>query len=646
MAIAKKKEEKQHPWARRLKKMKQYQDDNSKTWDRNLKLIYGGNPTNALPGLESSISDPSNEIAYGWGLINALKAQVYLQNPDPFILSYVPEKKATAQRLTSILAWDLDRMDVKDRFNQLFADVFTMGYGCLIEAVETVREPKGEENEEGEKQEVDLVDQQFITRRVHPGDMLFDPQGKLLDLSDHRYAATCFYPTIASLKDDPTYTSLPENIEEFPEASELTRMRKGQPAPRTKPGQGPYRSEETDPEYKTIAVWEIWDKATRKVYYVTDSGYVLIGEQDWFPWIQIGARVMFPFTIFAFDTHPDGFYPKPLVDMIARQLIEMNQIEGMLREDSLTKWRKYFILDKLVGPDWASKVTDTSAANSLMLVPSDELEAILGVDGMKSLDLNRLIVKGEDVTPPRDLPLRKQLVEADIQAIIGYGPGDRGGIPKVRSAREAVMMFERQNQKTDSYRSAVEKFFEQFNAKHIMFLQQAMQIERYAKISDGKPGYEEFFQYSREDIEGDFVFQVIPGSSGPKTTESKRAAVMQEFQILAPICAQQGLNIRALLEYVAEFMGWKSVDELWFQPKLAAQMLGATIALFSRGQATPEQLLDASAKMVQAELSPAELQQLAKQIQGQQAQGPASTAPAPNSGRGDTNPLGTSAAQI
>ena len=82
MAIAKKKEEKQHPWARRLKKMKQYQDDNSKTWDRNLKLIYGGNPTNALPGLESSISDPSNEIAYGWGLINALKAQVYLQNPD------------------------------------------------------------------------------------------------------------------------------------------------------------------------------------------------------------------------------------------------------------------------------------------------------------------------------------------------------------------------------------------------------------------------------------------------------------------------------------------------------------------------------------------------------------------------------------
>lgn len=633
-----------HPWTRRLKRMKEYLEENSKTWRRNEKLLFGDAPVNSVPGLDASRSGGMNELSYAWGLVNSLKSMIYIQNPDPFITSQAKDREEAAKRLTQIVAWDMYLMNVQDHVNSLFDDVFVAGYGCMWNAAES--EVYDHEDATGETVP-EVASQQFCGRRVDYNDILVDPQGKLLDLSDHRYIACAFYPTIASLKEDPTFTDLPENIEEFPESSESIRKKQGPgPVPKTMPGQSKYKASESDPEYKTICVWEIWDKASKTIYYVTDNQYHLIGQMPWKPWLQIGSRVLFPATFLWFHQTTTGFYPKPVIDMIAPQLLELNQIEAMLREDSLTKWRKYAILDELVGDDWTSKITDTGAANQILKVPSDKLEAIVGQQNMPNVDLRRLIVPLENPEPPKDLPMRKALVEADIQQIIGYGPGDRGGIPKVRSAREAVMMYERQNQKTSAYSMRVEKFFGEFIAKHVLTLQQLQSINRYVRVAGQKPGLAEVFEYTPEDIYGDFIYEVIPGSTGPKTTESKRAAVMQEFQVLAPICIQQGLSVRPLLEYVSEFMGWKSVDELWRQPKLAAQLLGATIALFAQGKATPEQLLDAASKMVQAELSQAELQQLAKQLQGQQGGGAESTAPAPDSGRGDTNPLGTSAAQI
>jgi hypothetical protein len=155
----------------------------------------------------------------------------------------------------------------------------------------------------------------------------------------------------------------------------------------------------------------------------------------------------------------------------------------------------------------------------------------------------------------------------------------------------------------------------------------------------GKPGLQEFLQYSKEEVEGDFEYDVIPGSTGPKTTESKRAQVMQEFQTMAPIVMQAGGNIRALLEYVAEYMGWKSVDKVWENPKNAAKELAAVLLGFSQGASTPEQLVDTASKMVMAELTPAEIGELKKQLMGQ-APGQAQQA---EGTRGDTNPMGTTA---
>lgn len=635
--MAKKKESKEdtkidHPWKKRLVRMRRFQEENSKTWKRNKRLIFGGKGTSdAGPGSETPHGS-ENKLAYGWGLYKTLETQIYVKNPECFVSSYDPNKKETAKRLTSIVAWDLDKMDVKGRGNLLLADSFIAGYGALIESVETEKDERPSEVE-GQESEIYVKSQQFIVRRVHYWDILFDPQGKLLDLSDHRYIACAFYPTIQSLKDDPTYKNLPDDIEDFPEASEVTRHEKKPGRDRMYPSST--NSAETDIEYKTIAVWEIWDQTSKKIFYVTDNGYHLIGEKEWPVEFVFGGRHLFPVTLLYMHAQPDSFYPVPEIDLIAPQLDELNEIEGMLREDSLTKWRKYLVADTLVGADQASKFTDTAAKNCLMTVAMDDLQSIMGTQNMHSMDLNKLVVKMEDVTPPRDLFPRKAGVEADIMQIIGYGPGDRGGMPSTRSAREAMMVFERQNQKLSKRLDAITDFYSDVIRKHITWMKALMVESRYAKIIGGKPGLDQFFQYSKDDIEGDFDFFVLPGTSAPKTTESMRQLAMQEFQALAPIVQQAGGDIRALVTYAAEFMGWKSVDDIWANQKQSAKELAATLMAFEAGQAQPQQLLEAASKMVMSELTQPEVQALKQQIQDMQ--GGQGSAKGSQGMRGDPN---------
>lgn len=636
MPTKKRDSEAQTPWTRRIIRMRQYQEENSKNWKRNEKLIFGEQMDGSLPGLESSMQDSSNEIAYGWGLYKSLETQIYVSNPDCFVESYDPALKDTAKRLTSIVQWDMDLMDIKGTGNLLLQDCFIAGYGAVIESLENDKTEI--EHEDGEK-DVSLNGQEYNLRRIHYWDILFDPQGKKPDLSDHRYIAIAFYPTISELKSDPMYTDLPDDIEEFPEASETSRRD-------NKPGR--FRSSarsttaEDDPDYKRIAIWEVWDKITDKVLYITDNGYHQIGSIDWPVKLKIGCRRFFPVTLFYMHPQPNQFYPKAEIDLISRQLVELNQLEAVLREDSLTKWRKYLIADNVVGEDQKARFVDPSSKNWLMTVPMSGIEELVGgPQNMSGFDLNKLVVKLEDASPPRDLPVRKALIEQDIQHIIGYGPGERGGMPSTRSAREAVMLYERQNQKVAKRMDMVNDFYRAVTSKHVQFLQQTMEIARYARIVGGKPGMNEFFQYAKSEIQGDFTFDVIPGSSGAKNTDSKRAQAMQEFQALAPIVQQEGFSVRPLVEYVADYMGWKSVDLIWMSQKKAAAELAQALLAFDSGQIQAEQLLESASKMVMTELTQGEMKQIVDQMKGQmqQAQQPQQ----PQGQRGDTNPMGTTA---
>ena len=600
------------PWKSRLERMKKHQQKNSKNWKRNEQLIFG------------SDEKGNNEIAYGWGLYQGLLTQIYINNPSPIVESYAAEGREVARKVQEILRYDISQMGLKDLGNLLIGDVFTCGYGAITEVVETnkstVRYPDVSADGKVTEVEEERTDEQnYVAQRIAPRDLLVDPQAKLLDLSDARYIAVAFYPTIKSLKDDGRF-DLPDKLEFFPESSSKIRAEKRQTTDFDDPAGS---TGEKDEDYRTICVFEIWDQVGGKVIYMTEQSNHILYEMDKWPVrFNIGGKKLFPVTIMAMHPQAEGWYPKAEIDLIAPQLIEMNAIEAMMREDSTTKRRVWAVMGGIVKPDQLAKLNDIGPGkrNRVVQFDFDKIEELLGgkIDNFHQLDLRNLLVQLDEISMAKDLPVRHQMLEANISHIIGYGPAQRGGVPSTRSAREAMLMAQKQQEKLNKRVDAIDSFNAMFYAKHIMLLQQTLDVKRYTKIVDEVSGIADYFQYSATDIQGQFRFDVIPGSAGPKTSQMKQQSEQQLFQIVAPILQAEGQSVRIAFERLARAHDWNDVDQLWKGVKAEAKAMAAMLFAFQKGAIKPEALIEQAAKLVNAELSQPELMMVKKQLEGQQ----------------------------
>jgi len=625
-------------WGARLVRAKQFQTKYSTNWEENRRLIFGDFQAGENVGQTPPwMGTTGNTVAYGWGLYAGLETTIYVQNPDVIASARDMSQMPIARRLTQVLKYDFEQMNAKDIGNLCLLDTFISGYGAIIEDVVT----EHEYDEEGEKTG-SVRNQEFELRRIDPRDILFDKTARRLDLSDCKYIFTAWYPTIEELREDPDITDLPDNIESFPEASEYSRAQAIPEGPAERqaaslvhgPGTG-----EKDPAYKTICVWEVYDKINHEVLYLTDAKHYVIGKREWPVNLRFGCRDLYPITLLYQHPVPGRFYPRPEAELIAPQLREINITERIISEDSRTKWRKYVTLSGIFSEDQKSKITDTTVANALLFVDGTKVTEALG--GTQQLDpggfdINRLVAKLDDVSAPRDLFPRYQMLEQEIFHIVGYGPNQRGGLPSTRSAREAMMINSEKERKLDKRRDRITDFYRYLAMKHTRFLQKYMVTERYAKALPKAGELDSWITYKRDDVSGEFAFDVVAGSSVPKNTEVRKAAELQLFQTAMPLVVQLGLDPRPAFYRLAEFMDWDNVDDLFSGIMQAAEQSAVAMGNFSKGQVPPEQLLNTFAQFTMAALGPARL----KMIQQQQTQQPMATL---KGQRGDVNPQGTTA---
>ena len=631
-------------WSKRLSQSKAFQKRYSGEWDENKRLIFNSSdPGDKQGSLPAWMGGSENSIAYGWGLYEGLETTIYVQNPEIICSARDAMLMPVAKMVTNIVRYDIDQMDVKSVGNMLLLDSFICGYGALIEDARTYKEKY--ENEKGEEDER-VTEQEFEVRRIDPKDILFDRNARKLDLSDSNYLFVAWYPTVNQLRDDPEITDFPEDIiDQAPECSENIRS--------VAPAEGPVERQaataarggttgEKDPAFKTVLVWEIFDKVNKKKLYMLDFKHRIIGEGKWPVDLKYGCRDMFPVTIMFQHPVPGRFYPMPEGTLIAPQLREINVVERMISEDTRTKWRKYLTLAGILTEDQKAQVTDTTIANALIYVDASKLTDVLGIQGQPdigSIDLRQLVVPMEDVAPKKDLFQRYDMLEKEIQHIVGYGPSARGGMPSTRSAREAMMVNAQQERKLDKRKSRINDFYRLIAMKHVRYLQKYMSVERYAKIFPKAEDLRQWFSYTREDVQGDFEFDVITGTTTPKNTETKKASELQLFQAIAPIIQQTGGDMRPAFMRLADFYDWDGVDALFGGMDQKAEQGAMAIAGFGKGKVPPEALVNAFSQLVLAVLGPAKLKLLAEKMQG--GGGQQQGAGKPKGQRGDSAPLRT-----
>lgn len=596
-------EQKKNPWSGRLKKMQEYQDANLKNHQRNLTLLFGRSESN-----EGTLG----QCAYAWGLFRSLISSCYIQNPE--VMAHAYDEKTTsevARLMTNVVRYDFDVMRLKASGNMAVLDCFTDGYGAIIEKADS--DVRMVQEDEKKEEEPVLKSQQYLTKRIPPKDIFFDPAGTQLDLSDHKYIAIRFYPTISEVKADEMFgKDLPEKIDEFPESSTFNKAESST---------GGKTEREKDPDFRTICMWEVHDKVNKKIIYFPDADKNHTWEMPWPFELNIGGLDFFPVTLMYFFPSPTGFYPVPLIDVIATQLEVINKLDHRIYTDATDFWNKFGIWEGTLDKNKLAKLEDPSPENCVIEFKMTDLVAQLAGEQSTLPQSEDVVwpIKGVTVRPEN--AAARQLVTQEIGDIIGFGSPARGGMAQTRSAREAVAMKERQDQRLNEYIDAITEFVRLFGQKHILILQQTMAEDRIANIMpEEAQGLVTWRKYTSKDIQGQFYFEVFSGTSMPRTSESKRQMELNFFNTVAPILQQAGYPLEPLIIRVAEVFQFRNPEQFFQNYKSEAKKFAIMLAQAQKNpgqlKAHPEQILEQGAKLVQAALSPGEIKALAQQMQG------------------------------
>lgn len=629
-------------WESRLKRMREYQREQSADWVSNERLLTGDTTGVEAEGISKGTGAKARGLAYGWGLVRSLLSEIYAQNPQVLAEPFSQDLYQHARLMTRIAQSDLDNMDAEEALQDAITDSFPCGYGAVIEAVDNIKTSRIDPDTQ---ESLDVLEgQTFTLRRIHPNDILFDPSGRLFDLSDQRWIAVRFYPTIQWLREQAKKTPgwrLPTNLDESPEAVPETKGDNRLEKTTSSLGSGTHQ--ETEPEFRQVAVLEIHDKTRHKILYVLEHSSFFMYEKDWPFRLQIEGKTYFPITLVAFNKRTTGFYPVPELTLVRPQLLELSNLARLMREDSGNKFRKIATLAEFLDPVQKAELADQTKPLNLLAFDRKAVEEFFGEENVgREFDVRRLVQMLDDVQANRDHPLRYAMVEAEIQHILGYGPSNRGGMPKVRSAREAVIINDANQGKLQTKLGRIEKCFRLIAQKHILIVQQMQAMERYARNFPEVADLEPFLSYTKEQIQGEFAFRVFAGSSAPRNTETRKAQTREMFQTMGPVLQNAGYDLRPLIELVAKAHGWDEVDMLFKNVRQEMLALAAISFAVQKQQAPPEKLIEAVARVVQAGLSPAELQALAAKLGGGGPAAPGQVPPpAPGEMRGDPDALGT-----
>lgn len=629
-------------WQSRLKRMKDYQSENSADWSTNERLLVGDTTGVEADGLPKGAGFKAKGLAYAWGLVNALISEIYAQNPTLVADPYNPEFRDVARLVSRVAQSDLELMEVEEVLQDAITDSFPCGYGAVIEVVENYVSTRIDKD----GTELPSLDgQDFELRRLHPNDVLFDPAGRRMDLSDHRWLGIRFYPTIGALKKRKEKDGwvLPDKLDETPEAIPEVRGNNRMEMTTTQLQAGTHQ--EKDPDARQVSVVELHDKTKMKIQYVLEHTGFVMKEKPWPFNLRIGARSYFPVTLVWFNKKTTGFYPVPELTFVRPQLLELADLARKMREASANQYRKVATLAEFIDPTQKEEIVDQTKPWNLLTLDRKAVAEFFGEDSLKDFDIRRVLQVFDDLMVSRDHMARYQMVQQDIEHILGYGPSNRGGMPRVRSAREAVIINDANQGKLATKISKIEKSFRLIAQKHLMILQQIQSTERYARNFPELADYMPFLSYDKEAIKGDFNFRVFGGSSAPKNTDAKKAQAREIWQFMAPVFQATQQDLRPLVQIIADSHGWPElVDGIYKNVHKEIIALAALSFSVQKQGGDPKQLFEAVARVVQLELSAQELQLIAQKISQQpQAGGPPGQVPPPAlmQGRGDPDPSGT-----
>jgi hypothetical protein len=529
----------------RVKGAEKYRRDEGfdKTWER-LRDIY------RLKMFSGASGEDRILVAVAFATINVIEPSVAINHPKIVVTATAEQFRDQATIAEAVVNYWWRHYDLQPEFRRAVKDFLVYGHGWIkvgyrYEEGEVERDPEDmameadelavqadeyaqanpelaaslptndEIAEQIEPTESEIIEDRPFVERVSVFDILVDPDAT--DLSDAGWIAQRVVRPLEEVKADERYKSGARRRLESDGAS-VWHIENSK--------------NKVTADAERVTLWEYYDLRRKTVGVFAESfdGWLLDP-------VELPYVYGHPFVMIRDYNVPDQFYPIGELEAIEPLQNELNETRSSMVRARKTDIRK-----------WIAK-KDALTPNAIDSLKSDRDNTVVVIED-PNIPLAEVIAPLPSNTPQAALYQHSEVVLADIDRVSGVSEYARGELPEIRrTATEASIIQDAANARAADKLDTVQLAIAEIGQRLVQLGQQYMTQPQTARIT-GMNGGEAWFEFEREDIDGEFDFNVEAGSTQPKNETFRRQSALQLLQTVGPLMEAGIVNPVAIAEHV------------------------------------------------------------------------------------------------
>lgn len=289
--------------------------------------------------------------------------------------------------------------------------------------------------------------------------------------------------------------------------------------------------DDEDAEYSVL--YEIYDCRNRCIYTIADEHDQVLEEKD-NEYDFLDSR--HPYVMLRFNEIPNRFYPSSDIEPWEPQIHELNKTRTQMITHRKRFNRRYVYKEGAFKP---SALEDLKNGEDGALVPTDEET------------LANAIIPIQDAPMPAEIYLVEQKIKDDINIIGGLTDYQRGSLSKgAKTATEASIVDSQSRFRSDERLDVVSGFSNRIARNLAMISQKFMGPDQvFPIVGDAATWWLEI--KNPKQIQGEFAYEVVFGSTIPISREVDRQQFMEMYQVFAqnPMIDQIKLTTEMLRKF-------------------------------------------------------------------------------------------------
>lgn len=557
--------------AQRWREDEQYDD----TWRRLIDL-YRGKTFSAIRAGEDRIA-----VNIAFSTINVIAPSVAVNNPRITVNATRSEFEDQATITEAVTNYWWRHYDIKEEFRRAVDDFLIVGHGWLktgwryderevpmsweeqqeakdqmhqqldayaMDFPETASELPSEQDvdENVPKTKMEVLEDRPYVERVNPFEVFVDPEAT--SMGDLKWIAQRIVRPLEDVQADERY-------------SQARRRRLSADAVVNLRFADRERAARSD-DIKRVTLWEFYDLQRGTMCVFPDSGSEFLVDPQSLPY-PFGH----PFVMVRNYDVPNQFYPIGDLEALEPLQRELNATRSAMVNHRKKYARKYL----------ARASALSSAARTALESDLDNQIAYIEDDN---------IPLGDIIAP---LPISmidpqmynySNVIEQDVDRVSGVSEYMRGALPEIRrTATEAGIIQDAANARAADKLAIIEGSIRRV-ARMLVQLAQTYLTGDHVALVVGNADQKLWVPFGREDILGEFDFEVEAGSTQPNNDATKRQQAMQLINVLAPYAQSGIIDARQLVTYVLQTgFGMKNPQKLLTQQQQAPMPAGPQAAL-------------------------------------------------------------------